>query len=90
MTLSEAIDKGLFTFTRELLKDDYLKLISMPQNAGLLKLEQHLKLMLWSDEEIRIAQLLMACKSNASLLERNKQLEATAAPFNIPVQAFGR
>lgn len=59
---------------REDLRVDYARLLI--QNPLLGRMEGEMKIINWSDEEIRTAQLLIACASNASLKKRVEELEA--------------
>jgi hypothetical protein len=45
------------------------------QNPLLGRIERELRLIGWTEEEIRTIQLLAACKSNASLTEYAKSIE---------------
>lgn len=54
--------------TREQLKGAYLDLLV--QNPLLARIETQAKVISWTTEEIRTLQLLVACRSNASLTER--------------------
>lgn len=62
------------SFTREQLAVVYAELLA--QNPLLARMEGQCRSLGWSDAEIRTAQLAIACKSNASLTARVKELEA--------------
>lgn len=49
----------------------------LQQNPLLGRLEGKLRAIGWTDEEIRTVQLLAACKSNASLMQRLKEIETS-------------
>lgn len=61
------------TFTREELGLLYRDLVF--QNPLLERVEKQLRIIGWTEEEIRTAQLLLACRSNASLTEYAKSIE---------------
>lgn len=63
--------------TRQELPTVYLEVLA--QNDLLARIEGNLKTHNWSDLEIRTCQLLTACRSNASLLQRLKELESSLA-----------
>lgn len=58
---------------REELTSRYAEILS--QNPLLQRVESQLKIINWTDEEIRTLQLLLACASNASLQQRLMELE---------------
>jgi hypothetical protein len=66
--------------SREDLKGLYREVLD--QNPLLGRIEGSLKAMGWTDEEVRTYQLLTACRSNASLMERCKEVESL---LNAPV-----
>jgi hypothetical protein len=66
-----------FTCNREDLPRLYREVAE--QNALLGRIENELRLISWTDEEIRTIQLLAACKSNASLTGRLKEVESRIA-----------
>lgn len=51
----------------------------LEQNPLLGRIEGHCRTIGWTDEEIRTMQLLVACRSNASMKERIQQLERSIA-----------
>lgn len=61
------------SITREQLPIAYAELLN--QNPLLARVEGETRSLLWSDAEIRTLQLLVACRSNASLLARLTELE---------------
>jgi hypothetical protein len=54
------------------------------QNPLLARMEATCGVAGWTTEEIRTFQLLVACKSNASLTARLKELESRLATIAIP------
>lgn len=62
-----------FKCSREELPGLYVQVIA--QNPLLSRIANELRLIGWTEEEIRTIQLLAACKSNASLTERLKEVE---------------
>ncbi len=66
-------DRDTVSVEREQLPLLYADLIM--QNPLLGRIEGACKPILWTDEEIRTLQLLTACKSNASLQQRLRELE---------------
>lgn len=65
------------TFTRERLAHDYADCLN--QNPLLARIEGQLISLGWSASEIRTAQMLTACHSNASLTQRLRELERRIA-----------
>lgn len=63
----------LFSSDPSTLNAQYMEVLT--QNPLLARAEGEAKSMGWTDLQIRTFQLLAACRSNASLMERAKQLE---------------
>jgi hypothetical protein len=61
------------SLTREQLGVAYAEVLA--QNPLLARTEGQCRSIGWTDEEIRTMQLLLACKSNASLMDRVRELE---------------
>lgn len=65
------------TVTRQDLRIRYAEILA--QNPLLARTEGECRSIGWTDEEVRTLQLLLACKSNASLTELVKLLEGGMA-----------
>lgn len=65
------------TFTRDSLAHHYADALN--QNPLLARIEGQLRSLGWSDSEIRTVQMLTACRSNASLTQRLRELERRIA-----------
>lgn len=63
--------------SREELPLAYAQLLN--ENPLLGRIEGATKNVGWTDQEIRTMQLLVACKSNASLMQRLRELESSLA-----------
>jgi len=56
---------------------------ALAQNPLLGRIEGSCRTIGWTDEEIRTLQLLAACKSNASLTQRLRELERAIAGLEL-------
>ena len=69
-----------FTISRDALPAAYASVLT--QNPLLARAEGEMRSHQWTELEIRTIQLLTACRSNASLTQRLKELEESLAKYN--------
>lgn len=75
-----SVPKRQLTFNRDDLPGQYQQLVL--QNPDVIGgIERAMKNCQWTDEEIRTAQLLVACSSNASLKRQLEEMETRIAMF---------